>query len=132
MIETLEFNCLTTSPGSQNISPKLSNLLKKLSKMDMATSPMGLSTSVLRSIRKNSNTENSNESRQLKPNNKKRTKKDKREIRMILLYGRLPSLISLLGSPNGVKGGLDGIFSARLWLLQFWGRKLTYILEELI
>ena len=80
--------------------------------------PMDQYTSISKLTNKSSNTENSKELTTPKPNNNKKTKRDKKEISKTLLFGKPRSPNSLNGPLLGEKEDQDGTFSVQLWPFQ--------------
>ena len=80
---------------------------------------MDLYTLTLKLSGKNSNTENLKESNKLKPNNNNQTKREKREIKKISLFGKQLNPMNQNGHLHGDKEDPDGISNVQLWLFPF-------------
>ena len=130
-IDHLVWKHLIISLELLNMSLKLSSSFKKLLIMDTPMLQMDLSILISNPIKKSLNMENLKELRMLKLKLNKPMSKDKNEIKRILLYGKLLSLLSLNGHPPGVKVAQVGILNAQQWHIQSSAIRWIFILEVL-
>ena len=103
-----EFAFLTISPELQSMCLRLWPLSKELLQMAMPILQMDRFTSILGPLRKNSNMANLKESNRRKLRQKRPTKKARKGIKRISLFGKPRSLMSQSGILLGARAGQDG------------------------